>query len=88
MGDIGPWEHRYAHLLPHLSKSRQDNTVSMTVSNVFSMQSGPDPSRPLQWKIRTPFMNKDVQASSLLFCVQCVLATPAIIYSPSEGPEW
>lgn len=47
------------------------------------MQRGLNPSRPLQGKIRTSFMNKDASASSPL-CVQCVLLTVAIIYSPTK----
>ncbi len=48
------------------------------------MQSGLNPSRPLQGKIRTSFMNKDVSASSPL-CVRCVLVTAAIIYSSTKA---
>lgn len=50
----------------------------------YSMQSGLNPSGPLQGKIRTSFMNKDVSASSPL-CVQYVLVTAAIIYSPTKA---
>lgn len=50
----------------------------------FGMQSGLNPSGPLQQKIRISFMNKDVWASSP-FCVQCALVTGTIIYSPTKA---